>query len=57
MIKVGIIEQPVMQGGELVRILMGHKDAEIVPVRIRNVDRNMQMYIETCLIVDAKMHG
>ena len=46
MIKVGIIGATGYAGGELVRILMGHKEAEIVWYGSRSyID---QMYIETC---------
>lgn len=49
MIKVGIIGATGYAGGELVRILMGHKDAEIngmVPKAMWI--RSMQMYTGIC---------
>ena len=45
MIKVGIIGATGYAGGELVRILMGHKEAEIVWYGSRSY---MQMYIAIC---------
>ena len=49
MIKVGIIGATGYAGGELVRILMGHKEAEIVWYGSRSyIDRSMQMYIAIC---------
>lgn len=39
MIKVGIIGATGYAGGELVRILTGHKDAEIVMVRLQKLYR------------------
>lgn len=59
MIKVGIIGATGYAGGELVRILMGHKDAEIVWYGSRSyVDQKYaDVYRNMFQIVDAKMHG
>ena len=56
MIKVGIIGAPGYAGGELVRILMGHKDAEIVWYGSRSyVDQKYaDVYRNMFQIVDAK---
>lgn len=56
MIKVGIIGSTGYAGGELVRILTGHKDAEIVWYGSRSyVDqRYAQVYQNMFQIVDAK---
>ena len=50
------MEQPVSAGGELVRILMGHKDAEIVWYGSRSyVDQKYaDVYQNMFQIVDAK---
>ena len=44
MIKAGIIGATGYAGAELVRILMGHKEVEIVILT-----RNMHLYITICL--------
>lgn len=56
MIKVGIIGATGYAGGELVRILMGHKDAEIVWYGSRSyVDQKYaDVYRNMFQIVDAK---
>ena len=47
MIKAGIIGSTGYAGGELVRILTGHKDVEIKWFGSRSyIERNMQMYTE-----------
>ena len=56
MIKVGIIGATGYAGGELVRILMGHKDAEVVWYGSRSyVDQKYaDVYRNMFQIVDAK---
>ena len=56
MIKVGIIGATGYAGGELVRILAGHKDAEIVWYGSRSyIDQNYaDVYRNLFQIVDAK---
>ena len=56
MIKVGIIGATGYAGGELVRILMGHKDAEIVWYGSRSyIDQKYaDVYRNMFQIVDAK---
>lgn len=50
MIKAGIIGATGYAGAELVRILMGHKEVEIVWYGSRSyIDQNMHRYITICL--------
>lgn len=49
MIKVGIIGATGYAGGELVRILTGHREAEIKWYGSRSyIDKNMRTYIKIC---------
>ena len=49
MIKVGIIGATGYAGGDLVRILMGHKEAEMCGMAQEAIlIRSMQMYIAIC---------